>query len=790
MSSVAEEDTDPHRQQQRHQLNEITEPSSVAVGIDFEDGNDHPSNNNTKKDEEPGPSEELESAEVESEANRSSNYLEIEEWLRRQEEEVNFSSISDPPTTPTNRHHDGGTPPAAGAAIDDPIDHLQQQQPQQQPPPPPLLPENQQVLEPQLLLQPPPPDVLLHAMDPPAPPPQQQPHSTMTARMSRWWKWLCTYRPLSFLSFFLLIWYALRTRKQYYFAVLYIGYSKWAYVIVGNVILASAVSLFHAVISMFFAHTQGLRIQEAEGLQDFFRWNVTETCLALTMFRHELTVTTAIQFVLIITIKCWHYVAAQREQHFRMTEDAIIDHHNHNLHGPMSDATVTTTTTAASSLRNYYSYFFFPFRWIRPSHLSLVVFLFLLQMLDMYIVQQSITQLLQTGPSVKILFAFESAILLVSAWSHIVLWHLHVLDCIIQYGHDVQEWYIAKKLLHPWKEYKATFIFAVELQAQAINFLFYCTFFCIVLTFYGLPINLFREVYISFIKLKERLTAFFNYRQLMASMDRFRTATDLELNETGRTCIICRDEMTSGADCKRLPVCTHTFHKSCLREWLVQQQSCPTCRADIAAMEALEASRAAAANAATQRNATTTTSDGTEHEPSPSDTATTTNLEASQERNTPIQPADATEQERSSALARNTHETSLQTEDCASGDTKSSTVTAVIQDHSIYLQQHLDHAIPSTSVTRMNPTLYEVIAPDGASIFAEDDTTNRSTSATGTNVVRTIAIHTIIVCNSMKQVVYNIDRGNRQIFLRLPDGTWICQDDVRKIYVITKHKVS
>jgi hypothetical protein len=29
-----------------------------------------------------------------------------------------------------------------------------------------------------------------------------------------------------------------------------------------------------------------------------------------------------------------------------------------------------------------------------------------------------------------------------------------------------------------------------------------------------------------------------------------------------------------------------------LRKWLVQQQSCPTCRADIAATEALEASRA------------------------------------------------------------------------------------------------------------------------------------------------------------------------------------------------------
>jgi E3 ubiquitin-protein ligase synoviolin len=37
---------------------------------------------------------------------------------------------------------------------------------------------------------------------------------------------------------------------------------------------------------------------------------------------------------------------------------------------------------------------------------------------------------------------------------------------------------------------------------------------------------------------------------------------------------------------KRLPGCGHVFHKSCLREWLVQQQTCPTCRGDITAMEA------------------------------------------------------------------------------------------------------------------------------------------------------------------------------------------------------------
>jgi hypothetical protein len=104
------------------------------------------------------------------------------------------------------------------------------------------------------------------------------------------------------------------------------------------------------------------------------------------------------------------------------------------------------------------------------------------------------------------------------------------------------------------------------------------------MTYYGVPINLLREVYVSFLALKDRLWAFLKYRQLMASMNRFADVTDEQLDEAGRTCIICRDEMHK-EDCKQLPACQHLFHKSCLREWLCQQQTCPTCRSDISTMD-------------------------------------------------------------------------------------------------------------------------------------------------------------------------------------------------------------
>ncbi|MGH0183224.1 UNVERIFIED_CONTAM: hypothetical protein FKN15_011504 [Acipenser sinensis] len=55
-------------------------------------------------------------------------------------------------------------------------------------------------------------------------------------------------------------------------------------------------------------------------------------------------------------------------------------------------------------------------------------------------------------------------------------------------------------------------------------------------------------------------------------------ATPEELQATDNVCIICREEMLTGA--KRLP-CNHIFHSSCLRSWFQRQQTCPTCRMDV-----------------------------------------------------------------------------------------------------------------------------------------------------------------------------------------------------------------
>lgn len=281
----------------------------------------------------------------------------------------------------------------------------------------------------------------------------------------------------------------------------------------------------------------------------------------------------------------------------------------------------------------------------RITHIRFYSLLEILVLLDIVAVAHCALSVATDGPSVSILFGFEFAILLVLALSAMSMYHLHVVDGIMGFLHHCAEGehhyipvggmaeapdnehrggdisgqesrdeaddrdraniaspsvevttprrrtlakILVERIANPWKNRRATLSFAIELQAQAAKFLFYVVFFAIVFTYYGMPINIFREVYVAFQQLRRRLIAFNNYRRLTYNMEkRFESIKDEdELDRVGHTCIICRDHMDLSGGCKKLPICGHAFHTHCLREWLVQQQSCPTCRADIAANEA------------------------------------------------------------------------------------------------------------------------------------------------------------------------------------------------------------
>jgi len=118
----------------------------------------------------------------------------------------------------------------------------------------------------------------------------------------------------------------------------------------------------------------------------------------------------------------------------------------------------------------------------------------------------------------------------------------------------------------------------------------YLVFFIVIMAFYGLPLNIVRDVYITARSFITRLRALHRYQAATKNMDqRYPNATEAELaTMADRTCIICREEMSlpaqrdpsAGNDGpnttpKKLP-CGHFFHFHCLRSWLERQQSCPT----------------------------------------------------------------------------------------------------------------------------------------------------------------------------------------------------------------------
>lgn len=132
----------------------------------------------------------------------------------------------------------------------------------------------------------------------------------------------------------------------------------------------------------------------------------------------------------------------------------------------------------------------------------------------------------------------------------------------------------------------------------------YLIFFLIILHYYGLPLHIIRDVYVTFRSFVQKWNDLYHYRRATRNMnERYPDATDEELVRlSDRTCIICREEMhvvdapaapaengqapperpppqqqlAQNADTpKKLP-CGHIFHFHCLRSWLERQQSCPT----------------------------------------------------------------------------------------------------------------------------------------------------------------------------------------------------------------------
>ncbi|XP_063169304.1 E3 ubiquitin-protein ligase AMFR [Candoia aspera] len=86
---------------------------------------------------------------------------------------------------------------------------------------------------------------------------------------------------------------------------------------------------------------------------------------------------------------------------------------------------------------------------------------------------------------------------------------------------------------------------------------------------------IFMQLRYLFHEVQRRLRRHKNYLRVVGNMEaRFAVATPEELATNNDDCAICWDSMQAA---RKLP-CGHLFHNSCLRSWLEQDTSCPTCR--------------------------------------------------------------------------------------------------------------------------------------------------------------------------------------------------------------------
>ena len=320
-----------------------------------------------------------------------------------------------------------------------------------------------------------------------------------------------------------MIWYAFDTRQQFYPSVVFLVTSKVCVALLGNQAIVLTLVLGRMAKTIFLG---SLREVEVELLYENARYAVTETCLALTIFREELSTRVVALFSALLFAKVFHWLAASRVDYLEHA-----DRVSYMTHGRLT---------------------------------MLMTWLFLGDAIAFgscgYLCYVN-------GPSVLLLFGFEFAILAVAVAASFARYGLYGIEHVIYDGQ--------------WTG-KGSHLFFVDFFAEATRFLFYVAFFGIVLTYYGVPLHIVRELWVSYVSLKRRFAAYCRYRALSRNMDqRFPEATPDELDACGRVCIICRELMDGpGPGFKKLP-CGHIFHVACLRLWFQQQQTCPTCRADV-----------------------------------------------------------------------------------------------------------------------------------------------------------------------------------------------------------------
>ncbi|XP_077465061.1 E3 ubiquitin-protein ligase synoviolin-like isoform X2 [Stigmatopora argus] len=265
-----------------------------------------------------------------------------------------------------------------------------------------------------------------------------------------------------------------------------------------------------------------LRAAEMEHLIERSWYAVTETCLAFTVFRDDFSPRFVALFTLLVFLKCFHWLAEDRVDFMERSPNI--------------------------------SYLF---------HFRVLSLMGLLGVLDCMFVYHACQSIISRGASVQLVFGFEYAILLTMVLTMFIKYILHTVDLQSE---------------NPWDN-KAVYMLYTELFTGFIKVVLYIAFMTIMMKVHTFPLFAIRPMYLAMRQFKKAVTDAIMSRRAIRNMNTlYPDATPEDLQASDNVCIICREEMVTGA--KKLP-CNHIFHSSCLRSWFQRQQTCPTCRMDV-----------------------------------------------------------------------------------------------------------------------------------------------------------------------------------------------------------------
>ncbi|KAI9367473.1 hypothetical protein BJX61DRAFT_538036 [Aspergillus egyptiacus] len=377
---------------------------------------------------------------------------------------------------------------------------------------------------------------------------------------------------------------ALHQRPNFYSACVYLSQSSANLMILTNVCLLAVGLLLFWLQRLLYGP---LRPIETEQLYEKAWFAVTETCLAMTIFRGELGAWFLVMFVSLLVGKVWGWIGEGRVEFLEQQPPA----------NPVL------------------------------FHTRLAVSLLISVLFDMFMLKYCVdTVLEQARPDMMVMFGFEFAVLTILSTSTAARYAISLVEIYINRQqlkarveerrreiraareraqaeqvegeeqttpdipdeNDINE----MELDVPGWEEKGRWVFYLDLLTDFLKLTVYLTFFAILFTFYGLPIHILRDVVVTIRSFARRIMDFVRYRN--ATRDMHERYPDATVEEVAReeVCIICREEMTSrhrhGVPVperlrpKKLP-CGHILHFSCLRSWLERQQNCPTCRRPVIA---------------------------------------------------------------------------------------------------------------------------------------------------------------------------------------------------------------